>query len=114
MRIALLDGRDFRAGDHQPHMEGKTEPVPGVGIVNETFVKTYFDGKSPVGRWVDLLVGKEIPAGMEIVGVVKDTAYGNLREQIRPTVFLPQARRSSNAIIVRTAGHVEAFLEEAR
>jgi ABC-type antimicrobial peptide transport system permease subunit len=40
---------------------------------------------------------------MEIVGVVNDVAYGNLREAIRPTVFLPQERRSHNSLIIRTA-----------
>jgi predicted permease len=114
MRMTMLDGRDFRSGDLQPRMEGKTRPAPGVGIVNEAFVRTYFDGKSPVGRFVDLLVGKDVPAGMEIVGVVRDTPYGNLREDIRPTVFLPQAKRSSNSIVIRTAGNPKAMAQILR
>jgi putative ABC transport system permease protein len=114
MRITMLDGRDFRQGDLQPRMEGKTQPAPGVGIVNEAFVRTYFDGQSPVGRFVDVLVGKDVAAGMEIVGVVRDTPYGNLREDIRPTVFLPQAKRSSNSIIVRTAGPPKAMAQILR
>lgn len=109
MRIALLDGRDFRPGDRQPRKIGDSDPAPGVGIVNEAFARTYFDGRSPVGRFVDVMVGKDIPIGMEIVGVVRDTAYGNLREDIRPTVFLPQEKRSSNSIIVRTAGPPKAM-----
>jgi predicted permease len=103
MRIALLDGRDFRLGDLQPRMVGKSEPAPGVGIVNEAFVRTYFDGSNPVGGPVDVLVGKDTAAAMEIIGVVRDTPYGNLREDIRPTVFLPQWNRNSNSLIVRTA-----------
>lgn len=109
MRIGMSDGRDFRPGDRQPRKIGNDDPAPGVGIVNETFVKTYFDGKSPVGRFVEVMVGKDTPVGMEIVGVVKDAAYGNLREDIRPTVFLPQEKRNGNAFLVRTAGPPKAM-----
>jgi ABC-type antimicrobial peptide transport system permease subunit len=114
MRIDLLDGRDFRPGDPQPSMPKGAGPTPGVGIVNEAFVRRYFDGRSPVGRWVDVLVGKDISTGLEIVGVVRDTPYGNLREEIRPTVFLPQAKRSSNSIIIRTAGPPKAMTQVLR
>ncbi len=40
MKIPLLDGRDFRAGD----------TAPGQAIVNQSFVKTFFDGKNPIGK----------------------------------------------------------------
>ena len=40
MKIPLLDGRDFRPGD----------TTPGQAIVNQSFVKTFFDGKNPIGK----------------------------------------------------------------
>jgi predicted permease len=40
MKIPLLDGRDFRPGD----------TAPGQAIVNQSFVKNFFDGKNPIGK----------------------------------------------------------------
>src|SRR5439155_17801258 len=93
MRIAMLDGRDFRPGDIAPHLSGPGKAVPGVGIVNETFALTYFDGQNPVGRRVDFSLGKDISASMEIVGYVRDAAYRNMREPIRPTVCVLHGSR---------------------
>jgi predicted permease len=109
MRIAMLNGRDFRPGDTQPRAADKHQALPGVGIVNEAFVRTYFDGRNPVGHSVDMLVEKDVRAATEIIGVVRDTPYGNLREDIRPTLFVPQQMRNSNSILVRTAGPPRAL-----
>jgi predicted permease len=109
MRMTLLEGRDVRPGDRPPRLVDKVEPAPGVGIVNEAFARAYFDGKSPVGRIVDVMVGKDSPAGMEIVGLVRDTPYAVMREEIRPTMFIPQGNRGSNSIVVRTAGSPRAL-----
>jgi hypothetical protein len=114
MRMPLLAGRDIRPGDRPPRLEGKTQPVPGIGIVNEAFARTYFDGKSPLGRSVDVLVGKDTPAPIEIVGIVRDASYGSLREEIRPTMFIPQRNRASNSFIVRTAGPPRALAQILR
>jgi len=105
MRIAMLDGRDFRPGDIAPHLSGPGKAVPGVGIVNETFARTYFDGQNPVGRRVDVSQGKDISASMEIVGYVRDAAYRNMREPIRPTVYVPHGSRRNSTFLVRTAGN---------
>lgn len=40
MRIGLIHGRDFRAGDLQPQMKENGNAVAGVGIVNEAFAGT--------------------------------------------------------------------------
>jgi putative ABC transport system permease protein len=103
MRIGLIGGRDFRAGDGAPHLEGRNQPVGGVGIVNEAFARTYFDGQNPVGRSVDVRQGKDLNAPLEIVGYVRDASYRNLREPIRPTVYFPMADKAGGTFIVRTA-----------
>ena len=41
MKIPLIEGRDFRAGD----------TFPGVAMVNEAFAKAYCGGRDPVGKW---------------------------------------------------------------
>ncbi len=104
MRIGLLAGRDFRPGDGAPHLEGQNQPVGGVGIVNEAFARTYFDGQNPVGRSVGVREGKDLNAPLEIVGYVRDASYRNLREPIRPTVYVPLDGRNGGTFIVRTAG----------
>ncbi len=104
MRIGLLAGRDFRLGDGAPHLEAQNQPVAGVGIVNEAFARTYFDGQNPVGKLVDVRQGKDVSARMEIVGYVRDASYQSLREPFHPTVYLPQGEQSQGTFIVRTTG----------
>ena len=76
MRIPLMDGRDIAAGD----------TAPGVAIVNETFAKTFFDGKNPVGRSF-ARAGSGQP--YRIVGLIGDVRYRSLREPILPIAFVP-------------------------
>lgn len=115
MRIGLIEGRGFRAGDVAPRMKSPSEPLPGVGIVNETFARVYFNGQNPVGRFVDVRQNKDFLAPMEIIGYVRDAAYRNLREPINPTVYVPMRNRGHAALLVRTAvdpGAVTAVLRD--
>jgi hypothetical protein len=76
----------------------------GVGIVNEAFARVYFDGQNPVGREVYLQAGTDGTVPLEIVGYVHDASYSNVRDPIRPTVYLPIEHRSGGTFLVRTAG----------
>ena len=109
MGISLLAGRDFRAGETSPLSRGQDHPSAGVGAVNEAFSRTYFNGENPVGKMIEVRQGKDLSAPMEIVGYVRDAAYGNLREPIRPTVYVPAAERKSGAFLVRTDGDPRAL-----
>ena len=82
MRIPILSGRDFIATD--------TTTSPRVAIVNQSFVRAYLPGRSPLGvrfsggdgeRKVD---GKILPNWLTIVGVCADTQYSDLRSAPRP------------------------------
>ena len=46
---------------------------------------------------------------MEIVGLVADASYYNVREPMRPTVFVPLEHRSNGSFVVRTAGDRSAL-----
>ena len=101
MKIPLLDGRDFRPGDVDP----------GAAIVNETFVKTYYNGENPIGKTFYRTYPKRVP--VQIVGLVRDAHYRSLRESILPVAYVPFARNNdkgavqpigSATILVRTAG----------
>src|SRR5581483_10781493 len=80
MRVPLLSGREFDARDNANN--------PRVAIVNQAFVKQFFDSDAPIGEHFqfDSRDGSKV---FEVVGVVKDTLYYNLRRQPEPIVFLP-------------------------
>lgn len=103
MQIAMVDGRDFRPNDTQPKLNPSAQPTPGVGIVNEAFARSYFDGRNPVGQSVDMRLDKDKSAPLEIIGLVRDAAYSNLREPMRPTVYVPIEKRGNATFLVRTA-----------
>jgi len=102
MKIRLLDGRDFRPGDTHP----------GAALVNETFAKTYFDGVDPVGKSFDLSLDEGVRLRYEIVGLVGDVRYRNLREPILPQLYVPfhtvdnngvSRKRGAGILLVRTS-----------
>jgi len=91
MKMPLLSGRDFRPDD----------TLPGSAIVNETFVRLFLNGLSPLG--VQIAKGSQ---SFRVVGVVRDAPYRDVHEDIRPVVFVPfhSADQTRNAtFVVRTA-----------
>ena len=74
MQIPLLGGREFRPSD----------TAPGQAIVNQAFAKTFFDGKSPIGKTF-----QERDHPYQVVGLVADAPYGNLRDPIAPVAYIP-------------------------
>lgn len=104
MRIAMLQGRDFRPGDAQPRMSKEAPVVDGVGVVNEAFARAYFNGQNPVGRRVTVRQNNDLASVMEIIGLVRDAAYDSVRDPKRPTVYVPLEPRNNAALLVRTSG----------
>ncbi len=102
MRIPLVDGRDFRPEDPRPRVDADKHPQSGVVIVNEEFARQYFNGENPVGRSFELRQ-ENIGTRAQIVGYMRDSRYRDLRERIRPTVYLPMPPRRWQSFIVRTA-----------
>ena len=63
---------------------------PGAAIVNEAFVRQCFGGQNPVGRSFEKESGNGVTRdGFEVVGVVTDARYRNMREPITPTAYVP-------------------------
>ena len=80
MQVPLLAGRDFNDRD--------TSASPRVAIVNEAFVRKYLGGANPIGMTIRTAEEPSYPSeAYEIVGVVKDTKYSTLREEIPPQSF---------------------------
>ena len=109
MKIPLIDGRDFRPSDRQP----------GSALVNETFAKTYFDGGDPVGKTFDLTLDDNVRLRYQIVGLVGDVRYRDLREPILPQLYVPfhsidadrtPRKKGAGIFLVRTSGPVPRAL----
>lgn len=58
-----------------------------VAVVNETFAKRYFKGRSAIGQHFGL--EPELRSQLEIVGVAEDTKYRDPDKPVPPMYFLP-------------------------
>ncbi len=82
LQIPVLAGRDFT-----PRDTSQSQPVL---IVNETFVRQFLGGGNPVGKTIRTNAEPNYPETQyEIVGMVKDTKYGGLRDEIPPEAYSP-------------------------
>jgi predicted permease len=88
MGMRLLAGRDFTNTD--------TASSSKVVVVNETYVRRYIAPASPIGALVHTVAEPRFPEAVyEVVGVVADTKYADLREPIQPIAFVPFAQHPS-------------------
>jgi predicted permease len=94
MKIPLLEGRDFRAGDAK---EQST-----VAIVNRRFAEHFFPGKSAVGKRLGWGGGPKSKLTVEIIGVVADSLYEGPREGVHRQVFVPNWGKNSAVFYVRS------------
>ena len=79
MKIPVVSGRDFRAEDTSP----------GAVVVNETFAKSFFPDRDPIGQTFQR--DGEKP-WYRIIGVTPDVPYRELREPNRPVFYIPFAQ----------------------
>jgi predicted permease len=73
----LLSGREFNVQD--------TPGSPKVAIINNTLARYFFGSESPLGKRITLENYKDL----EIVGVVADTKYRDLKEAPPKTAYIP-------------------------
>jgi predicted permease len=103
----LLLGRDFTVADRWGS--------PKVAVVNESFVKHFFDGKNPLGRKFGL--GPEGPGNIEIIGVAKDAKYDSLRNDQLRLIYVPYLQDPTpgyTSVDVRTSASPEAVMPAIR
>ena len=92
----LLSGREFDERD--------TDTSPKVAIVNESFARYFFGERSALGRRVT-----SVNVPYEIVGVVRDAKYQNLRDGVIRTMYIAWMQRdgdqpSSYSYLARVEG----------
>lgn len=98
--ISLLRGRDFSKFDRSEDVE--------VAILNEAAARLLFGPENPIGRRVGR--GRQGPANIEIVGLVKNVKYLNVREAPLPTVYFPFRGGSPMTLHVRAPGDPRSLL----
>jgi predicted permease len=99
LKIPVLLGRDFDDRD--------AAGAPKVGIVNQKFVKRYFGDANPLGRHLGMGIDPGTKMNIQIVGVVGDTKYENLREEIPYELYLPSDQQDwaeDSTVYVRAQG----------
>ena len=80
MGVRVLSGRSFTDRDRAASLR--------VAILNDTAARAYFGGENPIGRKVNF-PGQRVEDEYEIVGVVSDTRYVNLRTTDERMVYVP-------------------------
>jgi macrolide transport system ATP-binding/permease protein len=74
--------------------ERDTPTAPAVAVVNEEFVKKFFNGQNPIGRYFG--ADSESPGDYRIVGVVEDTTYTSVRWKQHRMYFLSILQRAAS------------------
>jgi macrolide transport system ATP-binding/permease protein len=85
MGIPLLAGRDFTLQD--VHLDSPSNLATTAAIINQTMARRFFGNVSPLGRHFYFVEGNRPP--LEIVGVVADSKYNDLREGPTDFFYIP-------------------------
>jgi predicted permease len=82
MGIPVVRGRGFSQND--------TAASTRVAVVNQTFVRKLLRGADPIGQTLRTIQEPDYPSTVyEIVGVIPDTQYNDLRGEPPPMTFAP-------------------------
>ena len=79
--VPIVAGRDF--------IRFETRPVT---LINESFARKYFAGRNPIGLHIGLVDDRTAAPDalrLEVVGVVKDLKFENLRDPAPPQAYYP-------------------------
>ncbi|MBO0862799.1 MAG: FtsX-like permease family protein [Chloracidobacterium sp.] len=111
MEIAVLAGRDFNDFD--------TGASRRVAIVNETFARRFLANRNPIGALIRTVTEPNYPETLyEVVGLVKDTKYSDLREPMPPITYAPAAQHPIpgrwGEIVVRSSAPLGEVINQGR
>jgi predicted permease len=126
--IPILMGRDFRAEDNpavSPDPKPRTgpgdedeplAPPQPVAIVNEAFAKKFFANQNPIGRHLTQGNKFDMAKSFEIVGVVKNANYFDIRKDVESMIYVPIWRFGAYGVTVciRTTGKPESVTNSIR
>jgi hypothetical protein len=67
-----------------------TSTAPAVAVVNQAFVREFLGGRNPIGQRIG---SPKSPGDFEIVGLVEDTTYTDVRWKDHSMFFVPMMQR---------------------
>ena len=113
MGIPVLLGRDFSRKDDvdTPDPANATNTAtakrPKPAIINQTMADFFWKGENPIGKQFN---GSKDDPGYEVIGVVKDAKYENLREKVDRAFFTPYLMElyGAGTFILRTYNNPNA------
>jgi predicted permease len=112
MQIPLVAGRGFNPPDL---LNEKFGFAPHIAVVNESFARRFFGQQRPVGQRFRFHAAKY---ETEIIGVVGDAKFDQLRDDVQPTVYVPNVYTpiidSVGEFEVRTAAAPKAMMSAIR
>jgi putative ABC transport system permease protein len=98
LQVPLLAGRDFDERD--------TVNSPYVAIVNERFAKEILGGSNPIGVRFYVTRGRPEEKVYQIVGMVADIKYRDVRDDFAPIIFLAENQEATpdpdSTLVVRS------------
>lgn len=111
LQIPLLAGRDFQPSD--------TWGSPPVAMVNEKFVREVLGGAYPIGRAFTLRQpGGQPDKIYQIVGLVGDTKYRDVREEFQPIIFLAENQDAEpdpeSTLLIRSGENVSSLIASVK
>jgi predicted permease len=112
----LIAGRDFNDDDTRDiEAERRYRSI----IVNESFARRYFGGRSPIGHRVGVGNQPSTVTNIEIVGMVRDFSFRSLRDDQEPAhAFFPFAQTGAlagnGAFYVKVRGEPESAFASIR
>jgi predicted permease len=106
--LRLLAGRDFQPQDD--------EKAPRVAIVSESIAKRFFGVKNAVGRRLSFSERFDPSDAIEIVGVVKETKYDDLKADAPLALYVPLYQDLTNRVDlqIRTVGDPDSLVPRIR
>jgi len=96
MGINIRRGRVFNEADDSSK--------PRVAVLNETAARFYFGERDPIGQIIRVTIPRDVGA-CEIIGIVRDSKYSNLREEIPRLLYLPLLQPIRGASQLTLAAH---------
>ena len=101
--VPLIAGREFTTMD----VEGSGK----VAVVNEAFAEKFGLGREAIGSFIGISSNGELD--VEIVGLVQDAKYSEVRDEVPPVFFTPYRQAGdvgSMTFYLRTSGDPEHLL----
>ena len=117
--VPIIEGRDFTINDRHIVKHGPEEWnwAPTTIMINEKFAQKYFAGRNPIGLHLGFGTDPGTPTDMEVIGVVKDFKYTNLRDEIPVQAYIPYLGDrflGGMTIYVRTTGDANQLMSTVR